>query len=544
MKAIAVQVKWRKDGVGYQLGVDLGTTHTVAAVLRQGHAEIVPLGSPSGALRSIVFVDEDDTVIVGDAADDRGFADPSRVARAFKRRLGDPTPVVLGGTPHSAEALMAALLGRVVELVAEREGGPPSMVTVCHPANWGAYRMDLLGEIIDLAGLEDVRTLSDPEAAALFHDSTDEVAVGDVVAVYDLGGGTFDVAVARKVDREFEMLGLREGIDRLGGLDFDEAVLAHISGAVGVGSDDFESDDPQTAAVVAQLRAECGALKEALSSEAEVSVPVFAPGTETEVRITRADLEDLIRPALSQTVDALRRSLRSASVEPADLDAVLLVGGSTRIPLVARMVSEELGRPVEVVARPTDAVALGAALSMRSWAEEHDRPTEPPDPAAAASQGATPEARVVEATTSAPTSAASVAPAGTGAATALLGVAGPATPEAPTTAVADAAVTSTGWPAATETVGATASSALSSGADADAVAPKSPAPPPEPPPGPPSMSALRVIAALALALAMIGSAVVAGVLIATGQVAVGVGAVVVCVAAGVGLFVMMRRPTA
>lgn len=502
MTAIAVQGKWRKDGVGYQLGVDLGTTHTVAAVLRQGQAEIVPLASHSGALRSIVFIDEDDTVVVGDAADDRGFADPSRVARAFKRRLGDPTPVVLGGRPHSAEALMAALLSRVVDLVAEREGGPPTMVTVSHPANWGAYRMDLLGELIDLAGLEQVRTVSDPEATAVFHDSTDEVAVGDVVAVYDLGGGTFDVAVARKVHGAFEMLGRREGIDRLGGLDFDEALLAHVSGAVGVGSDDFGSDDPQTAADVARLRAECAALKETLSTETEVSVAVFAPGKETEVRITRPDLEELIRPALAQTVDALRRSLRSASVEPADLAAVLLVGGSARIPLVARMVSEELGRPVEVVARPKDAVALGAALSMRSWAEEHDRPTERPDPGAAVSQGATPEPDVVGATTSAPASVASDALAGVGAATALLGAAGPATPDAPRTAVADAAVATTG-----------------------------------------SLAALRVIAALALALAMIGSAVGAGVLIATDQVAVGVGAVVVGVAAGVGLFVVMRRPT-
>jgi len=519
MTAIAVQVKRRKDGVGYQLGVDLGTTHTVAAVLRQGQAEIVPLGGPSAALRSIVFIDDDGTVVVGDAADDRGFADPSRVARAFKRRLGDPTPVVLGGRPHSAEALMAALLDRVVDLVAEREGGPPTMVTISHPANWGAFRMDLLGEIIDLAGLEQVRTVSDPEATAVFHDSTDEVAVGDAVAVYDLGGGTFDVALARKVVGGFEMLGLREGIDRLGGLDFDEAVLAHISGAVGVKSDDFESDDPQTAAVVARLRDECAALKEALSTETEVSVPVFAPGKETEVRITRTDLEDLIRPALSQTVDALRRSLRSASVEPADLAAVFLVGGSARIPLVARMVSEELGRPVEVDARPTDAVALGAALSMRSWAEVHDPPTEVPHPLPAPQAG-TPDPAVVGATSSAGASPATVAIAGAGAATALLGPTGPSTGDVTPEVSSDASATEV----------------LPEGAAAP-----SPEPPPGPP-GPPPMSALMVIGAVAVALVMIGSAVGAGVLIATGQVAVGAGAVVICVAGGVALFVMMRRP--
>ncbi|MGI8776664.1 MAG: Hsp70 family protein [Acidimicrobiales bacterium] len=509
-------MKRRGDGVGYQLGVDIGTTHTAAAVLRQGRAEIVRLGEDCDTIPSVVFIDADADagtalVVVGDEADERGFADPTRVARAFKRRMGDPTPVVLGGTGHTADALLAALLRRVVDIVSEREGGPPDLVTVSHPANWGAYRKDLLDEVIALAGLDNVATISDPEAAALFHDSIDEVPAGDVLAVYDLGGGTFDVAVARKVGDGFEMLGLREGIDRLGGIDFDEAVLAHISGAVGVGPTDLESDDPATAVILARLRVECAALKETLSTEAEVSVPVFVADGETEVRLTREDLEDMIRPALSQTIDALRRSLRSAPVEPAAVARVILLGGSSHIPLVARLVSEELDRPVAVAEQSKHAVALGAALSMRSWAARHGEPPgaqsatqEPPDPADAASAAGPilPNETVVSTGPGGPETQPGVTEAGS--TTAWGSAAGPtAAPESPPPAAED--------------------------------------PRPQPP-GPPPMSALMVIAAVVVSLAMIGSAIGAGTLIAARQVPIGIALVVVTVALGVTLLLVMRRP--
>jgi len=515
--------------VGYQLGVDIGTTHTAAAVLRQGRAEVVRLGEDCDTIPSVVFMaadadaDADAAVVVGDEADERGFADPTRVARAFKRRMGDPTPVVLGGTGHTAGALLAALLRRVVDIVSEREGGPPDLVTVSHPANWGAYRKDLLDEVIALAGLDNVCTISDPEAAALFYDSIDEVPAGDVLAVYDLGGGTFDVAVARKVGDGFEMLGLREGIDRLGGIDFDEAVLAHISGAVGVGPTDLESDDPATAVILARLRVECAALKEALSTEAEVSVPVFVADGETEVRLTREDLEDLIRPALSQTIDALRRSLRSAPVEPAAVARVILLGGSSHIPLVARLVSEELDRPVAVAEQSKHAVALGAALSMRSWAARHGESSEANDSPAGQPSIALPVPPANPADPTDPAGPATPSPANQ-----TVVSTGPVGPEARADVTETGSATEAGSPIET-----------GSGTDTASGPPAAEVPPAE---SPAPMSALMALAAVVASLAMIGSAIAAGTLLASGQVATGIALVGAAVAAGATLILVMRRP--
>ena len=162
--------------------------------------------------------------------------------------------------------------------------------------------------------------------------------------MYDLGGGTFDAAVVRKADDgTFALLGRPSGIERLGGVDFDDAVFAHVRGAVGEAWDGLDPDDPGVQTAVAGLRRECTAAKETLSADIEVMIPVLLPGLHTMVRLGRAEFEDMIRPSVAETVEALRRAVTSAGVRPGDLDSVLLVGGSSRIPLVAQMVSAELG---------------------------------------------------------------------------------------------------------------------------------------------------------------------------------------------------------
>ena len=184
---------------------------------------------------------------------------------------------------------------------------------------------------------------------------------GAVVAVYDLGGGTFDAAVLRRTATGFELLGQPEGIEHLGGVDVDAAVFSHVARALDGALDELDVDDPDVTAAVQRLRQECTQAKEALSADTDVTIPVLLPGLTTEVRLTRGELEDLIRPALLDSVAAMRRALRSAGVDVADLHSVLLVGGSSRIPLVSQLVATELGRPVAVDADPKHAVALGAA---------------------------------------------------------------------------------------------------------------------------------------------------------------------------------------
>lgn len=376
----------------YALGIDLGTTYTAAATWRDGRVEIASLGSRGAVIPSVVLLRDDETFLTGETASRRALTEPDRVAREFKRRLGDPTPLLLGGVPYSAEGLMARLLRWVVDEVSAREGGEPESICVSHPANWGPYKLDLLQQAVRRANLDcPVSYTTEPAAAATFYAQGRPVPSGAVVAVYDLGGGTFDAAVLRKTDSGFQILGQPEGIERLGGVDFDAAVFSHVSRAIGDKLEELDEGDPAAVAAVARLREECVEAKEALSTDTDVSIPVLLPNLNTEVRLTRSEYEAMVRPVLHESIEALRRALRSAQVEPDDLHAVLLVGGSSRMPLVAQLVGAELGRPVAVDAHPKHAIALGAAWVASGVAPAAVEVTAGPDAAAGAASAGSPD---------------------------------------------------------------------------------------------------------------------------------------------------------
>jgi molecular chaperone DnaK (HSP70) len=368
------------SAMGYVLGVDLGTTFTAAAVERDGRVEMVTLGTEGVSIPSMVFLDPDGSTLIGEAARRRALREPGRTAREFKRRLGDPTPLLVGGSPLSADVLMGKLLAAVVATVTEREGTAPDAVAVSHPANWGPYKTDLLRNAARVAGLGDVYLVPEPVAAATQYAAADRIDPGSVVAVYDLGGGTFDAAVLRKLDAGFEALGTPEGIERLGGIDFDAAVIGFVDQALGGAVAAIDAADDSAAGAAARLHRECVEAKEALSEDLAVDIGVYLPDRVDQVRLTRAELEQLIRPALAETVAALRRAVASAGLEPGQVDRVLLVGGSSRIPLVAEMVGSELGRPVSVDAHPKHTIAMGAA---RLAAAAAATPTSGSDPVVA-----------------------------------------------------------------------------------------------------------------------------------------------------------------
>ena len=171
-------------------------------------------------------------MLTGEAAHRRGATDPGRVSARFKRRLGDTTAILLGGVPYSVDALMASLLRSVVAAAVERQGEGPAAIAIAHPANWGQYKLDLLGQAVRRADLDrhtsSVLMVTEPQAAAIHYATLERLEPGAAVAVYDLGGGTFDAAVLRKTDDGFVLLGEPEGIERLGGIDFDEAVFRHV----------------------------------------------------------------------------------------------------------------------------------------------------------------------------------------------------------------------------------------------------------------------------------------------------------------------------
>jgi molecular chaperone DnaK len=352
--------------VVYALGIDIGTTYTAAAVYRDGQATTVPLGERADSVPSSLFLREDGVMLVGEAANRRGTTDPSRVAREFKRRLGDRAPILLGESEMSAQQLTGYLIRWVVDKVAEREGEPPAHVTLTCPATWGAYRRQLMTEAASTARLTGVGLLPEPVAAAAYYTSRERLEPGSLIAVYDLGGGTFDATVVRKTAGGFEIHGQAGGDETVGGTDFDQVVMNHVATTTGLRWSVFDASDPAVLAGLAQLRAHAIDAKEALSSDIEATVPVVLPEVTRDVRITRAELEAAIRIPILRTVDTLAQTLAASGVELADLRAVLLVGGSSRIPLVSRLIGAEMGVPVAVDTHPKHAVCLGAAISAGS----------------------------------------------------------------------------------------------------------------------------------------------------------------------------------
>jgi molecular chaperone DnaK len=364
--------------VSYQLGIDLGTTYSAAAVAESGSLEIFQLGTSMAAIPSVVLLRDDGTVLTGEAAQRRSLFESGRTAREFKRRLGDPTPYLLGGTPYGVEALTGHLMASIVDRVATERGETPRVVVLAHPAAYGPYKLGFLEDAARLAGVGTVRFVPEPVAAAVYYSHAERVAQGDMIAVYDFGGGTLDLAVVRKTSDGFEVVGTPEGMERFGGVDLDEAVFGHVDEALGgiVGRSD--PDDATTVAAIVALRTACREAKEALSADTDVTIPVMLPNLHTEVRLTRGEFEDMIRPRLRETISALDRTVRSAGVAYDDLSRVLLVGGASRIPLVAEMVRDATGRPVAVDAHPKHAIALGAAL-VPAAADPPPAPVVPPD---------------------------------------------------------------------------------------------------------------------------------------------------------------------
>lgn len=362
----------------YGLGVDLGTTYAAAALWRDERAESVPLGLRAHTVPSVLFLREDGAVLVGEAAIRRGITDPERVAREFKRRFGDGVPLFLGDREVTAEELAGQLLRWVVDTVAEREGARPAHVTLTHPASWGEHRTQLLVAAAETAGLTDVGLLPEPVAAAAYYASTERLEPGALLAVYDFGGGTFDATVVRKTRSGFAVAGTPVGDDSLGGIDVDQAVLAHVAATVGAPWHHLDTEDPAVRSALAQVREHAVAAKEALSSDVEASVPVILPGVSREVRLTRGELESAIRIPLLRTVDLLAQAIEAAGASLEEIHAALLIGGSSRIPLVSKLIAGELRIPVAVDAHPKFAVCLGAAVAAGARLSPAARPAPTP----------------------------------------------------------------------------------------------------------------------------------------------------------------------
>src|SRR5689334_15119320 len=220
--------------MAYQVGIDLGTAATVAAVCRpDGTAQVVPLGGHAAAVASVVHLDADGALLVGEAAERRALTDPDRVVRELTRRIGDGTPLLVGRTAVTAADLAARFLARLVAEVARREGGVASRVAVTHPGSWGPHRVGALRTALAEHGLGSADLVPEPVAAAAGCSS-------GTVGVYDLGAGRFEASVVRGR----RLLGPAEELERVGGADLDEVVFTHVRTALGAAWEALDPSDP------------------------------------------------------------------------------------------------------------------------------------------------------------------------------------------------------------------------------------------------------------------------------------------------------------
>ena len=344
------------------VGIDLGTTNSLVAALEDGQPWVIPDEAGELLLPSMVGVNAAGQLLVGQAARRQYAAAPERTVMSIKRQMGSDILVPLADKTCRPQEISALILRTLKQRAEAALGETVEQAVITVPAYFTDAQRQATKEAGEIAGLEVLQILNEPTAAALVFDKRGEES--QRLLVYDLGGGTFDVSIVEITGPVTEVLA-SHGNNRLGGDDFDrqlQRLLAErLEQAHGVAV-------PRDAAVEARLLQAAERAKLALSERTRVEVReayLLSQGEtplHLETELLRHDFEALIRPLLRDTLTAIDRALADAHLKPEDLDRVILVGGSTRIPLVQELVESHLdGVPVSSF-EPDRCVALGAAL--------------------------------------------------------------------------------------------------------------------------------------------------------------------------------------
>ncbi|MFZ0876893.1 MAG: Hsp70 family protein [Pseudonocardiaceae bacterium] len=358
--------------MSYNLGIDVGNTYVAVALARSTGVEMFHFSDHVVVTPATGHLWDAGILAAGEAASSPAGSSLDRFGGALIGRLGDPTPVVVGGESYTVTDLLGILIHDVVAQVTGAQGESPDHIVLTYPASWGAFRRALFEDAVRRAGLDRASTVTEPEAAATYYNASQQWNDGDTVAVYDLGGDTFNATVLLKQSGGVYILGEPERIEHLGGSEFDETILSNVNDTVDGALSELDTTRPQNIVALAGVRQECTRAKEALSADTETIFPVLLPDRRFDVRLTRSDFDDMVHGPIELTINALSRTLHSAEVEPSDLSAVLLLGGSARIPLVAQMVSAKLRCSVVLDPHPQHVVALGAA-ALAAHAAHSDR---------------------------------------------------------------------------------------------------------------------------------------------------------------------------
>ncbi len=359
------------------VGIDLGTTNSEIAAFLDGQVRVLGPGGTHDArmLPSVVGFSASGELLVGQAARNQQALYPERTVRSIKRKMGSREAVTLGARNFTPQEISALILRELAEWASRALGQKPEKAVITVPAYFSDAQRTATREAGALAGLDVVRILNEPTAASLAYGYGD--GSRRTVLVYDLGGGTFDVSVVT-VEGDITEVLASHGDNRLGGDDFDDLLAERLAEAF---QDQHGIDLRQGhAAAHARLWWAAEEAKIKLSFEPYVTIReealVVEGGTplHLESEISRDEYEALIRPLLDKTLDSVSKALGDSGRKPGDLDAILLVGGSTRTPLVSRLLAEHTGLEPRQDVHPDLCVALGAGvLASRLAGHEVER---------------------------------------------------------------------------------------------------------------------------------------------------------------------------
>ncbi len=350
----------------WTLAIDFGTTSTVTVIGANGQRPHVLEIGGDRRMPSIVYIDDDESVLVGHVAGGLAMSDPRRGIRGLKRRLGHPTPIVLAGHAHRAVDLVAEILRFAHDEAVRHQGSPPSRTRLTYPATWSRPRRAELLEAAATAGLPDPSLIAEPVAAALTYGETVGIPDGSHVAVFDLGGGTFDTAVLQRSGETFKVVGKPTGDAELGGELFDEIIMNHVGDQLDESQWDemMTSDDLPWRQSASRLRAECKRVKEAVSAHDYGELVVGTPNGLSQLRLTRTEVEELLEPHIDEALHLLARCIGDAGVPASDLAAIFVAGGASRMPLIEQKLREAYPDvTIGLQGDPKAAVAYGALVA-------------------------------------------------------------------------------------------------------------------------------------------------------------------------------------
>ncbi len=349
--------------MGIVIGIDLGTTNSCVAVKEGDNVTVIPNPEGQRTTPSVVAFTKDGEILVGQLAKRQAIVNPDRTIISIKRSMGTDKTVTVDGKAYTPQQISAMILQKLKKDAEEYLGTAVTDAVITCPAYFTDAQRQATKDAGTIAGLNVLRIINEPTAACLAYGVNLEK--GDhKIMVYDLGGGTFDVSILDVGDGVFEVLSTA-GDNLLGGDDRDNAVVEWLA-AEFKKSDGIDLLKDKMASQRLREAAEKAKIELSSMQETTISLPFITADANgpkhLELKLTRAKFEDLTRSLLDKTIAPVKTAMKDAGLEPSQINKILLVGGSTRMPMVQKLVTELMGKEPTKGMNPDECVAMGAAI--------------------------------------------------------------------------------------------------------------------------------------------------------------------------------------